>query len=99
MPEPMSLPMSRPMSRPIPRRDACGFTLIEVLVVIAILGMLATLVATNVIDRQSEALRDKAAIDVRTIADAANLFYVRHRRHPTWAELVTPNANGRPWIE
>jgi general secretion pathway protein G len=79
--------------------DEGGFTLIEIMVVIVILGLLATLVAPNVIWVSDDAKVQKAKVDVRTIADAARMFRIQNHRPPTLAELSDPDAKGRPWLE
>ncbi|HLQ38807.1 MAG TPA: type II secretion system protein GspG, partial [Planctomycetota bacterium] len=71
-----------------------GFTLIEVMVVVAILGMLATLVAVNVVPQHANAQLEKARIDLRQIASAAELFRMRQHRLPTLAELGAPDEHG-----
>ena len=47
-----------------------GFTLVEIMVVIVILGLLATLVARNVMGASDEARETKAQSDVKMIAGA-----------------------------
>jgi prepilin-type N-terminal cleavage/methylation domain-containing protein len=53
-----------------------GFTLIEVMVVIVTLGLLATMVAQNVVGNAERARAEKAAVDCKQIADAARMFFV-----------------------
>ena len=79
--------------------DEGGFTLIEIMVVIVILGLLATLVAPNVVHVHDDAMQQKAKADVRAIADAARMFRIQNHRPPTLAELCAPDAKGRIWIE
>ncbi len=67
-----------------------GFTLIEVLVVIAILGLLAALVGTNVIDNFERAKIDMAVSDAVQINSAAKSYYVRVHRPPTLEDLIDP---------
>ena len=81
------------------RRVDRGFTLIEIMVVIAILGLLATMVAANVIRHHDDAMTTKATVDVKTIVDAAKTFYLQQHRMPTWAELTEPDRNGHVWLE
>ena len=79
------------------RRD--GFTLIEIMVVIAILGLLATLIVPSVMDSDARARQSKADVDLHSIADAVRMYWLDNHRLPTWTELVTPDAQGHPRLE
>ena len=78
-------------------RDA-GFTLVEVMVVIVIIGLLATVVMINVLPSQDRAMREKARADIAVLEQAVETFRLETLRFPTAAEglqtLVTP-PNGR----
>ena len=50
-----------------------GFTLLEILIVITILGILASLVAIRVMDRPGEARTLKAELDIKTLENAMKL--------------------------
>jgi general secretion pathway protein G len=69
------------------------------MVVVVILGLLATLVVPNVIDRADEAKETRAAADVHTIAGAVRGYVVQHGRVPELAQLVEPDAKGRTLLE
>jgi len=56
-----------------PRRGHHGFTLIEIMVVIVILGVLAALVVPRVLDRPDEARGVAAKSDLATIVQALKL--------------------------
>ena len=76
-----------------------GFTLIELMVVVVILGILATMVVPKVMSKPEQARRTKAAVDIRSIQTALNLFKADTGRFPTTAEglqaLVTnPGIKG-----
>lgn len=60
-----------------------GFTLIEVMVVIAILGILATLVIPRIMGRPDEARVLAAKQDVSTIVQALQLYRLDNGRYPT----------------
>jgi general secretion pathway protein G len=64
-------------------RSPAGFTLIEIMVVVFILGLLVTLVAPKIMGRTDEAKRTKAAADLRAIQQALNLYKLDNGRYPT----------------
>lgn len=77
---------------------ASGFTLIEIMVVIVILGLLVTLVAPKIVGRTDEARRTKAAADLRAIAQALHLYKLDNATYPTTDQglhaLVAKPATG-----
>ena len=76
-----------------------GFTLIEIMVVVFILGLLVTLVAPKIIGRTDEARRTKAMADIKGIEEALHLFKLDNGFYPSSAEgiaaLVQKPANAR----
>ena len=60
-----------------------GFTLLEVMVVMFILGLLATLVAPRVVGRVDDARRTKAIADLKGIEQALNLYRLDGGGYPT----------------
>lgn len=60
-----------------------GFTLIEIMVVIVILGVLAALVVPRVLDRPDEARIVAAKSDVAAIMQALKLYRLDNQRYPT----------------
>ena len=64
------------------RRDA-GFTLIEIMVVIAIIGILATLIVPKIMGRPDEARATAAKHDVGTLVQAFKLYRLDIGRYPT----------------
>lgn len=82
---------------PAPVRAAqAGFTLVEIMVVIVILGLLATMVAKNVIGVGDEARETKAHSDVVSIADAVRLYRSKNGKLPESLEaLATKDEKGR----
>ena len=63
-----------------------GFTLMEILVVVFILGLLATLVAMNVGGQVDPAKRTTAAANIRTIANAVSLYQLEYGAPPSTAD-------------
>lgn len=60
-----------------------GFTLIEIMVVIVILGVLAALVVPNIMGRPDEARVTAAQSDIRSISNALDLFKLDNFGYPT----------------
>jgi len=76
---------------------SAGFTLIEIMVVVFILGLLATLVAPKIIGRTDDARRTKAAADIRAIEQALQLYKLDNGHYPRdLRELISP-AGGGAW--
>lgn len=65
------------------RPRTTGFTLIEIMVVVVILGILAALVAPNVIRRIDDAQIAKAKQDIRAYETGLNLFRMDNYKYPT----------------
>lgn len=76
------------------RRRANGFTLVELMVVIVILGLLATIVALNVLPSGDRARSEKARADIATIEDALELYKLQNISYPTTSDglkaLISP---------
>jgi general secretion pathway protein G len=64
-------------------RKARGFTLIEIMVVVAILGILAALVVPKIMGRPDEARVVAAKQDIASIRQALNLYRLDNLRYPT----------------
>ena len=60
-----------------------GFTLIELMVVVAILGILAALVVPKIMGRPDEARVVAARQDISTLAQALKLYRLDNKRYPT----------------
>ncbi len=63
-----------------------GFTLLELMIVIVILGILATVVMPRIMDRPEQARRVKAVTEIRLIETALSSFKVDTGRYPTSQE-------------
>ena len=72
----------RPRKRPLARR-AQGFTLIELMVVLVIIGVLAALIVPNVLDRADDARVTAARTDVANLMQALKLYKLDNQRYPT----------------
>jgi len=79
------------------RTDERGFTLVELMVVIVIIGLLATIVAINVIPAGDRARVDKAKADIATIEQALEMYRLNNLNYPATSDglqaLLTPPAS------
>ena len=66
-----------------PAAATAGFTLIEVMVVVAILAILASVVVLQVMDRPGEARQARAQADIKTIVNALNLYRLDNYAYPS----------------
>ena len=60
-----------------------GFTLIELMVVLLIIGVLAALIVPNVLDRADDARVTAAKTDVTNLMQALKLYKLDNQRYPT----------------
>jgi general secretion pathway protein G len=75
-----------------------GFTLIEIMVVVVIIGLLATLVLPKVLNRQDQALVVKAKADIRAISSQLSLYKLDNFAYPTTAQgldALVKNPGGK----
>lgn len=76
-----------------------GFTLIEIMVVIVILGILASVVVPRIMDRPDEAKIVKAKSDIRAIEAALNLYRLDNFNYPSTdqgLEALVKKPTGSP---
>jgi len=86
-----------------------GFTLIEVLVVVMILGILAALIVPRVLDRPDEAKRTAAKVDIGAIVQSLKMYRLDNGTYPTTdqglqalVQRPTTNpvpANWKPYLD
>ena len=69
--------------RPSSAKRTVGFTLIEVLVVVLILGILAAIIVPRIMDRPDEAKRVAAKADVGALVQALKLYRLDSGFYPT----------------
>ena len=69
-----------------PRRDERGFTLVEILVVITIIGLIMALVGPRVINYLGEAKVKAAKIQIESFSSALDLYYLDAGRYPSSSE-------------
>ena len=63
-----------------------GFTLIELMIVVVILGLLATIIMPKILDRPEQARRGKAQAEIRSIQSALGLFKTDTGSFPTTSQ-------------
>lgn len=83
------------------RRRARGFTLVELMVVIVIIGLLATVVMINVMPSQDRAMSEKARADVSVLEQALETYRLENLAYPATEQglqalLRAPAGLARP---
>lgn len=83
------------MSKPL----QAGFSFIELMVVIVIIGLLTSVVAINVLPSQDRAMVEKARADVAILSQAVEMYRMEMLRYPSTDEGLdvltdTPGGNG-----
>jgi len=82
------------------RRTQAGFTLVEILVVITIIGLIMALVGPRVLNYLSESKAKAAKIQIESFASALDLYYLDLGRYPTTNEglaALTQSNNAPGW--
>ena len=78
------MPNNLSIARRVLRRAARGgFTLIELMVVLVIIGVLAALIVPNVLERADDARAMAARTDVNNLVQALKLYKLDNQRYPT----------------
>jgi general secretion pathway protein G len=85
------------------KKDERGFTLIEIMVVVVIIGLLATLVTVNLMEKADDAKVVKAKADIKAIENALELYKLDSGRYPSTQEglkaLVTKGEGRDSYIK
>lgn len=95
--------------QPTRQRANAGFTLIELMVVLVIIGVLAALIVPNVLGRADDARVTAARTDVNNLMQALKLYRLDNQRYPTAAQglqalVAQPTAppvpgNWKPYLD
>ncbi len=76
-----------------------GFTLVEIMVVVVIIGLLATLVAKNVFGSIEQGKLNKTKSDLAAIAEAAEMYRLQNNQYPEeLQQLVDEDETGRQFL-
>ena len=68
------------------RHNKKGFTLLELMIVIVILGLLATIIMPKILNRPEQARHTKAVVEIENIKSALALFKLDTRDYPTTSQ-------------
>lgn len=71
------------MTSPLNKGSNHGFTLIEMMVVVVILGILAMVIVPRIADRPERVRQDKAKVDIVTIGSALRHYKIDNGKYPT----------------
>src|SRR5512141_2748173 len=92
-----------------PRARQAGFTLIELMVVLVIIGVLAALIVADLLERADDARATAAKTDVNNLIQALKLYRLDNQRYPTseqglQALVAKPNSppvppNWKPYLD
>ncbi len=87
IPKPQGLAVRSDMlNSAVKHRTNRAFTLIELMIVVVILGLLATVIMPRILDKPEKARRAKAKFDISSIETALRLFHTDIGRFPTTSE-------------
>ena len=83
------------------KRKQAGFTLIEMMVVVAVIGLLIAMVGPRVFNQVEKAERTRVAQDIRVVENALKFYRLDNFRYPTQSQgleaLVTAPAGVDNW--
>src|SRR5215467_5368354 len=74
-----------------------GFTLVEMLVVITIIGLIMSLVGPRVLNYLGESKVKAAKIQIQSFTSALDLFYLDAGRYPTTSDGMEWSVSERRW--
>ena len=79
-----------------------GFSFIELMVVIVIIGLLTSVVALNVLPSQDRAMSEKARADVAILSQAVEMFRLENLRYPSMddgLDALLPDGDRQGYIK
>ena len=81
--------MNQKVSRQRARGRASGFTLIEIMVVVVIIGLLAAVIVPTVVSKVDEAKVNKAKADIQSLETALTMYRLDNSKYPTSDQGLT----------
>ena len=85
------------------RKGQRGMTLLEIMIVIAILGMLASVIVVAVVNQLDRAKISTTKIKIKSVESALHQYKVNYGNYPTQGEglrvLVNPPDGGKPFLK
>jgi len=97
---PNKIAFSKPPIHHVCHRRSRGFTLIEIMVVVVIMGILAALVVPKLMGRTDDARISAARQDIATVMQALKLYRLDNHRYPTTEQglnaLIAKPQSGPP---
>ena len=65
------------------RRFSRGFSMLEVMIVVVIIGILASIIVPNILGQKEKADKQKAITDITALENALQMYYLDNNRYPT----------------
>lgn len=80
------------------KRKESGFTIVELLIVIVVIGILAALVITTFSGIQKKARDSERQTDINAVHGQVEAYYAQNGKYPTLANLQS-NASSTDWVQ
>ncbi len=81
------------------KRKQQGFTIVELLIVIIVIGILAALVLVTFTGVQQKARNSERQTDAKAIASHLEVYNAKNGMYPTLADMNTQPGTGNWWIQ
>ncbi len=84
-------------------RKQAGFTLLEIMVVLVIIGTLVAIIAPRLVERADEAKVEASKAQMGNLAQALKLYRLHNHHYPSTSEgieaLVQPSSGGKRYMD